>query len=452
MPQAIGIRREDSKQHGESRVAITPGLAGKLIAEGCRIILQSGLDPVTGEGKRIFGDEQYLLAGAEIGEDLSQANVVIGLKEISPDLIQNDKTYVLFSHTHKGQLKNRPMLRQFVRQKSTVIDYELIRDDSGRRLVTAFTYFAGYAGMIDTLWTYGRRLLLEGHANPFSGIFQSAEFSNLEVSIAQVKTAGKEIAANGTPPELPPLIICFLGTGKTSQGARDIFNLLPGEQIKPGQIADVMQSGSRMKVYHMVLEIDEMFRLIAGSGISPAVYDIWPREEKMKMYFSRPGEFESNLDTVLPGISILVNCTLWSPDFPRTLPKTLMQKVWQTGTPLRVIGDISCDEEGSIGFSHQTWIDNPVFIYDPETDVSTEGWNGKGVAVMAVSNLPCEFPADSSVDFSKDFGEFASAIGHANFETRLEKSGLPDEIKRAIILWKGEFTPEFSYMKKFLSD
>lgn len=52
-----------------------------------------------------------LQAGAIITEDISQADIILGIKEVPETSLLKDKTYLFFSHTHKGNEKNMPMLQ-----------------------------------------------------------------------------------------------------------------------------------------------------------------------------------------------------------------------------------------------------------------------------------------------------------------------------------------------------
>ena len=125
MKNIIGIMREGRSKRGEKRTAITPSVARMIVDLGNKLIVQSALHPETGEEKRAFKDSDYRKAGALISEDLSSTDVIFGLKEISRSKILPGKAYLFFSHTHKGQIKNRPMLKKLVESKSTLIDYEL---------------------------------------------------------------------------------------------------------------------------------------------------------------------------------------------------------------------------------------------------------------------------------------------------------------------------------------
>jgi alanine dehydrogenase len=450
----VGLRREGIAKKGEKRAAIIPEDAGYITKLGYRLIVQPSVNPVTGEDKRIFKDKDYAALGAEINEDLSEADIIFGLKEINVDRVLQGKVYYLFSHTHKGQLKNRHLLKTMLERKNTLIDYELVTDENGKRLLNAFTYNAGYAGMVDSLWSLGKRLSSEGIKNPFEIIPQSIEVEDLIKIKEIVKKAGKEIEEKGTPEEIPPVITAFLGRGKTSKGAQEIFDLLPVKEIKFKQLHDVFHSGSRKKVYKLILTKGNIYQLKkeAESQINFDVYLKLQKWEREHHYMMNPKMYESNLKRYLPYITILMNCVVWSPKFPRSLTKKMMKEVYKESTVLKVIGDITCDPNGSIEFSKETWIDNPVYTYYPMFDLASDGFSNTGITVMAVTNLPCEFSADASRQFSNDLSPFLKSILSADYSGSLQDSNLPPEIKRGVILWKGNFTEKYRFMNQFIEN
>ncbi|MCH7773388.1 MAG: hypothetical protein IH784_03160, partial [Bacteroidetes bacterium] len=312
MKNIIGILREGLSKKGEKRVAVTPEYAKQIVEWGYKLIVQPAAHPETGEIKRAFNDEEYKNAGAEISEDLSPADVIFGLKEIDVDNILPNKTYLFFSHTHKGQQKNKAMLQSFVENNSTVIDFELIRTDKNIRPVTVFTYIAGYAGMVDSLWTLGKRLKIKGVPNPFELLHQAIEEEHLNKAKESFKLAAREIESNGTPEELPPIIVCILGKGKTAQGTREMFDILPHEDISIDQLKEVYQNGSRKKLYALHIDIEEIYRLKNDSKFSQEEYGKLNVRDKWQVYFDHPEFFETNLDKVLPYITVLINCIIWS--------------------------------------------------------------------------------------------------------------------------------------------
>jgi alpha-aminoadipic semialdehyde synthase len=452
MQNIIGILREGLSKKGEKRVAITPEYAIQIVGWGYEIIVQPAAHPETEEIKRAFSDEEFKNSGAQISEDLSSADVIFGLKEIDTDRILPNKTYLFFSHTHKGQKKNRTMLQTLVENNSTVIDYELIRTNKNIRLVTAFTYNAGYAGMVDSLWTLGKRLKIKGVPNPFELIHQAIEEEHLNKAKESFNLAAREIELNGTPEELPPIIVCILGKGKTAEGTREMFDILPHEDIRIEQLQEIYQIGSRKKLYALHIDIEEIYRFKKDSPLSVEEYDELDVKDKWRVYFDNPEFFETNLDKVLPYITVLMNCIIWSEKYPRTTTKSLMKKIYNDDKTLQIIGDITCDPNGSIEFSKETWIDNPVYIYNTEIETITDGFEGEGIAVMAVTNLPCEFSADASIQFGGNLAPFYKNIVSADYKKSFADSDLAPEIKRAVIMWKGEFTEEFKYMKRFIEE
>lgn len=445
----FGIRREDPKKAHEMRAAITPAEAAHLTASGAALLVQPAHYPATGEQKRIFPDQAYAQAGATITEDLSEADVIFGIKEVPLPEILPDKAYLFFSHTHKGQQKNRPMLQTLMERRATVIDYELITDrPDGNRLITAFTYFAGYAGMIDSLWTLGRRLAGKGISNPFEAVPQSVENGDLGDIKRILGEVGQHISTHGTPANRPPLITAFLGKGKTSHGAQSIYDLLPVREIALHELAETFHSGDRRFIYKLVLHIPELYRLRENDAERRAALG---QEGFSALYKAQPELFESNLDQVFPYITLLMNCVLWSPKFPRMLTREDVHAWWKVHQTLEVIGDISCDPDGSVQFSRETWVTNPVFVYNPDTDQDTDGFDGEGIAVMAITNLPCEFSADASQGFCENLHPLLGPLLEADFSAPDPASaGLSDELARATILWQGRLTPDFAYMEAYV--
>ncbi len=452
MKNIIAIRREDLSKKRETRTPIVPSLAARITAKGSRLLLQPAINPDNQEIKRAFKDASFEGIGGEITEDISEANVVLGVKEIEIQHISPSTAYYIFSHTHKGQKKNRKMLQTFVEKKCTLIDYELIVNEKNIRHITAFTYYAGYAGMVDSLWALGQKLKAEGIVSRFQRLPQAIEKGDLAVLKDILREVKEEIIQKGTTMKMPPMIFCFLGNGKTSIGAQEIFDSLPVINITPEQVTDVFVKGSRNFVYKLVLNIPDMFRLKTKTSAKiKEKYEKMNRREKSDFYLASPAHFESNMDTFFPYITLFMNCILWSPQYPRLFSREDTQKWYAKHKVLRVIGDISCDPEGGVEFSHDTWIDDPIFTYHPETQTETNGFAPSGISVLAVTNLPCEFPADASAAFSRNMSEFMAGITAADYEAdTVAESGLPEAIKRAVILWKGEFTEKYAYMKEFL--
>jgi saccharopine dehydrogenase (NAD+, L-lysine-forming) len=140
--------------------------------------------------------------------------------------------------------------------------------------------------------------------------------------------------------------------------------------------------------------------------------------------------------------------------YPRLLTKDYLKKTFskKEKARLRVIGDISSDVNGAIEFTEKTTSsDSPVFIYHPKTDTITDGYEGDGIIVMAVDNLPCELPRESSQSFSEILLRFVPEIMNADFTIAdFNKVTLPAEIKNAVVLYQGKLTPAYHYINKYL--
>ena len=168
----IGIRGED-KNRWERRAPLTPDHVRELASDhGIAVRVEPSL-------QRIFPDRDYADAGAGISRDLDGCRVILGVKEVPASKLLPEKTYAFFPHVTKGQEANMPMLRRLMELGCTLIDYELIVDRRGRRLIF-FGRHAGYAGMIDSLWALGQRLAWEGFATPLEEIRLAHQYASLD--------------------------------------------------------------------------------------------------------------------------------------------------------------------------------------------------------------------------------------------------------------------------------
>lgn len=255
MTKKIGIRRED-KNKWERRVGLIPEHIKELKETyGIETIVQ----PST---LRIFSDEAYKKAGAVISEDVSDVETVIGVKEMPVDFFEENKTYIFFSHTIKGQPYNMEMLKRLVDLKVNLIDYEKIEDEYNKRLIF-FGKYAGLAGMIETLYAYGQKLKKLGYQTPFEKIKQAYQYNSLEEAKAEIKEIGEELAENGYPNDIAPLIVGFTGYGNVSKGAQEIFDLLPFKIVSP-DIIDLNYenfTNDNYNIYKVIFKEEDLVRL-----------------------------------------------------------------------------------------------------------------------------------------------------------------------------------------------
>lgn len=429
----IGIRHED-KYVMERRVALVPKHIAELVKEGLAFEVQKS-------AKRVFTDGEFKKAGAKLVDNLSEAEVVFGVKEMPEDFFETGKTYVFFSHVIKGQSYNMPMLKAMMQKKCQLIDYEKIANDEGKRLIF-FGRFAGLAGMINSLWSYGQRLKLEGIESPFVNICQSHTYHSLAEAINAVSEAGYALASKGLDKKAGPLIIGFTGYGNVSKGAQEIANLLPSIEISPEQL--------------LALDFDSAPSNIAYKVIFKEKDISAPIDEKpvfnLGHYYAHPEQYKNNFEQYIPKLSILMNCMYWDDRYPRIVTKNYLEKLFKTKKPhLKVIGDVTCDPDGSIECTHKgTEIEDPVFVYNPLKRDFTMGFEGEGVLVMAVDILPSELPRESSEGFSDALFPFVKAIANQDYSLSFDALSLPLPIKKALILHQGELTPDYKYLETYL--
>lgn len=431
----IGIRHED-KYRMERRVPLIPKHIRQMIEKhGLEFLIESS-------PKRVFTDEEYRKAGADVAGSLKGAGVVMGVKEIAAHHFEEGKAYVFFSHVIKGQPYNMPMLRAMMDKKCSLIDYEKIADEQGRRLIF-FGRFAGLAGMINSLWSLGQRLKYYGVDTPFLRIRQAHTYNSLEEAKNDISRAGMEIAKNGLPEEICPLTIGFTGYGNVSNGAQEIAGLLPVKEISPEEL---LRLGAEKDlptnvVYKTVFYEKDLSKPKELSA-----------EFDLDDYYAHPEKYEDQFRQYIPHLSVLMNCMYWDERYPRIVTKDYLEELYSKGRPkLTVIGDITCDPDGSIECTHKgTEIEDPVFVYDPFTRKPAMGFQGDGLLVMAVDILPSELPRESSEAFSNALHSFIPAIARADFNKPFGELDLPGPVRRAMILHKGKLTPGFEYIQEYL--
>jgi saccharopine dehydrogenase (NAD+, L-lysine-forming) len=432
----FGIRRED-KNPWERRVPLIPSHAREIIQN---FPLELWMQP---SSIRVFADQDFIVEGAKIEEDLSSCSVVFAIKEIPLDFFLPGKTYLFFSHTIKGQPYNMPMLKKMMELGNTLIDYERVVDEKGKRLVFFGTQ-AGQAGMIDTLWSFGQRLKNLGIRTPFEEVRLAHQYGSLVDAKESIKKVGWDIHKIGIDPTLVPLIYGFIGYGHVSQGAQEIFDLLPVEEISPPDLEFFFKLGNYTsnKVYKVIFKEEHIVKPRSTS---------WKFD--LQEYYDHPERYQSIFESYIPFLSVLVNCVYWAPQYPHFVTKEYLRELWEKerSPRLKVIGDISCDVEGAIECTlYATNPGDPIYVYDPIAKKALDGLKGSGVVVMATDNLPAELSLESSFCFSDALLPFVPAIAMADFSGDFKDCDLPYPIKKAVILFRGKFPPEYEYMKEYI--
>ncbi len=427
----IGIRAED-KSKWEARTPIVPDDVRRLVDAGLPIHVQPS-------ATRAFSDAAYREAGAVCGDDLSACEIIMGVKEIPIEKLDAGKVYLNFSHTIKGQSANMPVLRRHMELGNTLIDYERIVDEQDRRLVF-FGRFAGLAGMIDTLWTLGKRLAWEGIENPFELVKPAHQYADLAQVRDMMRRLANTIASDGLPESICPFICAFTGYGQVSRGAQEIYDLLPMEELAPADVAAV--KANRHKCYKVEFKEEHLVRRVDAS----VPFDL-------REYYDHPERYEADFFQHVEHLALLVNGIYWEPKYPRFITVEQFASLYPGNAhpKLRVVGDITCDIDGSLACTtHATSPDDPVYVYNPETRETTPGVEGTGPVVLAVDFLPCELPIDASLFFSRSLRDYVILLSQADFSKDLAQTGLPAVLQRATIVHRGRLTEPYEYLNNHL--
>lgn len=438
----VGILSETCNKW-ERRAPLTPDHCARLLHSGkgkagvARIIVQ----PST---KRIYHDAIYEDVGCEVSEDLSECGLIVGVKQPKLERILPERAYAFFSHTHKAQKENMPLLDKILAERATLYDYELIVGDHGKRLL-AFGKYAGRAGMIDFLCGLGQRYLSFGYSTPFLSLGASYMYPSLASAKSAVISVGEEISTLGLPSGICPLVFVFTGSGNVSQGAQEIFKLLPHIFVEPSKLPDLFEAAEEKNRNPRVSK-----RTFQVYGCVVTSKDIVEPKDPSKNfnkanYYSHPEHYNPIFhERIAPYASVIVNCMYWEPRFPRLLTNKQLQDIMNKGCPLVGIADITCDIGGSIEFVNQTTtIDSPFFRYDPSTDYHHYDMEGNGVICSAVDILPTEFAKEASQHFGNILSQFIGQLA----STR-DFAELPPHLKQACIVHQGALTSLYEYIPR----
>lgn len=438
MKNVIAIRKE-TKDKTQKRTPLVPEHVKYLIKEHKIKVLVEPWE------NRIFTDKEYKDAGAILTTDLSSANIIFGIKEVAPGLILPGKAYCFFSHTVKGQSYNMKMLKTILEGSGSLMDYELVKDDQGKRLIF-FGEYAGLAGTIDTIWALGKRLASEGIKNPFSAIQYATSYRHLSDARAAFLEVSHRISEKGLPKELTPLIVGITGTGNVTKGALSLFDMLPTVTLQPEELAQFMKKGvfSNRVIYKVEFKKHHLYRPADKS-----------KKFSVKEFTASPEVYTGALQEYLPYLTALIHGIYWDPKFPKLVTKKYISTLFgKNDTPrLRVIGDITCDIEGSIEINlAETNSDNPVYVYDVRDKKIHFGVEGRGPVVLAVDKLPTELPYEASVSFGNALLPFVPGLAAASFDTNLISASIPPEFRKAVIAQNGKLMPDFAYLQQYLKD
>ena len=397
----IGIIREE-KNPPDSRVPLNPAQCRELMKQYPIEIV------VAPSPTRCFKDQEYLAEGIKIQADLNDCEVLMGVKEVPPAALIPDKIYFFFSHTIKEQPYNRGLLQTILKKKIQLIDYEVLTNDKGQRLI-AFGVFAGMVGAHNGIMTYGRR----------TGVFDLARMNSF-FDYAAAKVAYAKIS-------LPNFRTVLTGTGRVASGAARVLKDMGIRQVAP---SDYLNKTYDEAVFTQLACQDYVAR---KDGKDFEDIDFYKDSAAYKAIFL-PYARRSDL---------MINGIYWDNTAPAFFSQEEMR---QSDFSIKVIADVTCDiaPVASIPATIKaSTIEDPIFGYDPATGAETLPHQPHVIDMMTIDNLPNELPRDASTAFGEQFtNHIISAL--------LEKGNNPI-IQRASITKNGKLGPYFNYLTQYVN-
>ena len=358
----IGIIRES--RNDENRTPLVPEHIKKYKESNPNInfIIQPS-------NSRCFSDEEYELCGAKINENLNECSIIFGVKEIDPNILINNRTYLFFSHTFKinKQQKNiekhkKDLLLSILNKKITLIDYENIRGKNGTRCL-GFGRFAGIVGCYNTL----NLLLKVLGKQSLASAYKINDYERLVLNLKNLY--------------FPKTKILVTGDGRVAKGVIELLNLT---NIKAVSKKDFLEKKFDQPIF-CNLETKDYVTNNSSTNFN------------LEHFIDNPQDYSSSALQYLKETDILISAHYWDPSSPKIFENEDL-KVLQN---LKIVGDITCDINGSVPTTiRSTTIEEPNYWIERYTLKEIDE-NNDGIAVMAVDNLPSELPRDSSREFSE---------------------------------------------------
>lgn len=401
----IGLSKE-RKNPPDNRVALSPiqCVALQQRYPHVKVVAESS-------SSRCFSDDAYREVGIEVVDSLENADVIFNIKEVPSDALIADKTYFFFSHTIKKQPYNRGMLQTILSKNITLIDYEVLRYETGAR-VLGFGRYAGVVGAYNGLLVYGKK----------HGLFQlkpaheSKNYADILTQLLRLK--------------MPNIRIVITGGGRVSQGALDLLRALQIREVTPNQ--------------YLHIDYDEPVFVQLNS---PYLY-VHPslKQWDNKHFYQYHKEYMSQFSGYAAKTDLLINGIYWMEDLPRLF------EVADTADAEKfapsVIADVSCDVEGSVPITYKaTSIGDPVIGWSRMLQSPCEPYTEGGIDVMAVGNLPNELPRDAS----EEFGEMLLQLVMPELMHTWD-GGTSRLIEEATITKVGKLTAHFEYLSDFVKE
>ena len=401
MPITFAIIKE-RKNPPDRRVVFSPSKLKQAAAQfpDARFIVESS-------EVRIFPDTAYTDAGFEVLQDVSQADVMLGVKEVPIDALLPNKKYFYFSHTIKKQPYNRSLLQAMLAKNIEMYDHETITKPGGARLI-GFGRYAGLVGAYNGFRALGLR----------DELFTLPKVEHLP-DLEGVKAALDKIT-------LPNIKIALTGSGKVAHGAKEILDHLNILEVSD---TDYLTKEYTYPVYTM---LDVMHYNKRKDGVKGS----------MQEFFKDPSGYQSNFMPYAKKTHYFIAGHFYGNGAPYLFTR---EDAKNKDFTINLIADISCDIDGPVAATIKaSTIADPFYGYDPIQEKEVAFNAPSAITMMAVDNLPCELPKDASEGFGDMFLEHViPAFFNSDADGVLSRAKMTSD--------DGKLTQNFSYLQEYVN-
>jgi saccharopine dehydrogenase (NAD+, L-lysine forming) len=396
----MGILKEE-KTPVERRVPFSPMQCSELVRQypGLEIIVQHSKD-------RCYTDEEYASFGLPLSDNLSECDILMGLKERPVDLLFPGKKYFIFSHTTKKQVHNREMLKAMLAKNIELVDYECLTDTHQNRVI-GFGRYAGIIGTYNGIRGYGMR------------------YNLFNLKPAHMCRDKEELLEEIDRVRLSNIKILLTGGGRVANGATEALGMLKIRKVTPYEF---LHCSFREAVYCQ-LHSKDMYLTRDGSS--------WD----LRDFYHHSENYASSFLPYTKECDLLITGHFWDGKAPALFTKDQMKL---PDFHISVIADITCDVPGSVPSTlRPSSILEPFYGYNPVTEQLDIPFAKNTITVMAVDNLPCELPREASEDFGKELMERVMPCLFG-----VDKENM---IERATIAKAGKLTSTYSFLADYVA-
>jgi alanine dehydrogenase len=354
---------------------------------------------------RIFSDSEYTDLGIDVVTDLSDCDVLFGVKEVPVDYLIPNKKYFFFSHTIKKQSYNRKLLQAIIEKNIDLYDHETIVDANNRRLI-GFGRYAGIVGAYNAFRAFGLKYEL----------FTLAKAETLKGRDELIARLKRQI--------LPNIKIIITGHGKVGSGIKEILDSM---KIKQVAVADYLTKNYTQPVYCQIDVLDYNKRK------DGKVFDNLD-------FYKNPSDYVSDFERFTKVSDMYISGHFHANGAPDILTREMLNA---PNCKIKIVADVSCDVNGPIACTLKaSTIADPIFGYLPSQHIEVPYTHPGAIVVMSVDNLPCEIPNDASIGFGEMFMKHVVPAFFDNDKNEL--------LSRAQVTKSGKLTPKFSYLQDYL--